>query len=175
MNKSKFFASLHLFPSFKRIFLFLFKWKLSETSQDPNLFWDLLKNEISRRSFMKIFTRSHPSENNYDDLRRFLEEKIWSKTFSSKNLQTISSDILLEIFARSSIKIFLIFAWDLVFVLILKKICQTTENSQKIFCRSSIKIFQQSSYKSSKNLFEILWRYQKDFYRRSSEDLKKNF
>ena len=134
-------------------------------------------------------------------LWRFLEEKIvwkfWSKLFllkifkrSSNNfflksfcdLWKIFSSNLFEIVVRSSINIFLRSTQDLlVFGLIFnfeKKIKnfvnQMVKNGKKIFWRSSYKIFWQSSYKSSKNLFEILWRSQKDFYRRSSEDLKEN-
>ncbi len=119
-------------------------------SQDPNLFWDLLKNEISLRYFMKISTRSNSSEDlcwiSSENLAKIFRrkdfKKIWNKTFSSKNLQkiflyqTISSYIILEIYRRSSIKIFLRSTWDLlVFVLIInfEKICQTTKNGQMIF------------------------------------------
>ncbi len=116
-------------------------------SQDPNIFWDLLKNEISRRSFTKISTRSNSSEDlrwisseNLEKIFRWKDfKKIWIKTFSSKNLQKIFilrslKDLqlksfwhlwkifdsnLLEIFERSSIKIFLRSTKDLlVFVLI---------------------------------------------------------
>jgi hypothetical protein len=86
-----------------------------EISQNPNLFWDLPKNEISRRSFMKIFTRSH----SWEDIRWISSEyllkifrrkdfmKILFKTFSSKNLLNIFINFLWKIFKQFLHKIFL--------------------------------------------------------------------
>ena len=78
-------------------------------SQDPNLFWDLLKNEIWRRSFTKIFTRSHYSKDlrwiSSVNLVKIFRRKdfmiILIKTFSSNNLQMIFITFLLKIFLRS--------------------------------------------------------------------------
>ncbi len=73
--------------------------------QNPNLFWGRLKNEISRKSFMKIFTISDSSK----DLL-----KILIKTFSSKYLQKIYINFLLKIFKKFLPKNFLR-SWDLCF------------------------------------------------------------
>ncbi len=108
----------------------------------PKYFWDLLKNEIPRRSFMKIFTKSNSSEDlrwiSSETLGKIFRRKdfknIWIKTFSLKDLyidflQKIFNQFLpkfflkmSDIFWRSSIKIFKSYlrsTWDfLVFVLI---------------------------------------------------------
>ena len=128
-----------------------------ERPQEPNLFWNLPKNEISRRFFMKIFTRSHSSE----DLRWISSEnllkifrrkdfmKILIKTFSSKNLQKIYINFLQKIlitflpkiFLRSLEDLHLISFWDLlVFVLIFsfKKILSNGQKwTEYLFINSS--------------------------------------
>ena len=126
---------------------------LKEDPQDPNLFWDLPKNEISRRSFMKIFTRSHSSE----DLRWISSEnllkifrrkdfmKILIKTFSSKNLLKIYINFLWKIFKQFLPKIFLRSLKDLKLKSFgdLWKILSS--NLLEIFGRSSTKIFLRST------------------------------
>ena len=126
------------------------------TSQDPNLFWDLPKNEISRRSFMKIFTRSHSSE----DLRRISSEnllkifkrkgfiKILIKTFSFKNFPKIFINFLQKIFKQFLHKIFL----------------RSLKDLQLKSFKDLLKIF-------SSNLLEIFERSSSDIFLRSTEDL----
>ena len=108
-----------------------FKLQLKWISKDLNLLLNLIiNNEIPRRFFMKIFTRSHSSE----DLRCFSSKdykksfllKIFKislidlHSFSSKNLHKVSRftrfllriirgslKIIVEIFGRSLIKILL--------------------------------------------------------------------
>ena len=126
--------------------------------------------------------------------------KILIKTFSSKNPQKIYINFLQKIFKQFLPKIFLRSLKDLqfkyfgdlwkIFILYLfqiswrssglcfsfnfEKYLKSFVKWSKMVRRYSDKIFRQSSNKSSKNLFEISWRSQKDFYRRSSEYLKKN-
>ena len=102
-----------------------------------------MNNEISRRSFMKIFTRSHSSE----DLRCFSSEtlgkifrrkdfkKIWIKTFSSKNLQKIFIYFLQKIFKQ----------------FLPKYLLRSLKDLQSKSFWDLWKIFNQ-------NLFEIFWR-----------------
>ena len=102
-------------------------------TQDPNHFWDLPKNDISRRSFMKIFTRSHSSEDlrwiSSENLVKIFRRKdfieILIKTFSSKNLQKIYINFLRNNFLTFLPKIFLRSSKDLLvffLIFIFKKI-----------------------------------------------------
>ena len=119
--------------------------QLDPSPQDPNLFWDLPKNEISRRSFMKIFTRSHSSENLLKIFRRKDFMKILIRTFSSKNLQKIYINFLQKILKEFLPKIFLRSLKDLQFKSFgdLWKIFSS--NLWEIFGRSSFNIFLRST------------------------------
>ena len=161
-------------------------WYLLFTTQDPNLFWDLPKNEISRRSFMKIFTRSHSSEDrrwiSSENLLKIFRRKdfmkILFKTFSSKNLLKIFINFLWKIFSQFLHKIFLRSLKDLQ----LKSfgdLCKIlSSNLLEIFRRSSSEIFLRSTenllvffliFSLKKNL-KIFVKWSK-MDRRSSEDL----
>ena len=132
--------------------------KVSKTdrSQETNLFWDLPENEKSRRFLVKIFMRSHSSEDLKKDLKD--QERFYTEIFSSKNLQKIYIKYRQKIFKNFLPKIFFRPLRDLQ----LKSFWYLSE----IFGRSSSKFWKNSGksskswedlrIKSSKNLFEIL-------------------
>ena len=108
---------------------------------------------ISRSSFMKIFTRSNSSE----DLRWISSEKllkifkrkdfkkIWIKTVSSKNLQKVYINFFEKIFKLFLPKFFLRSLKDLQFKPFWDLWKISSSNLLEIFERSSIKIFLRSS------------------------------
>ena len=66
------------------------------TSQDPNLPLNHTSNEISWRSFVVIHMRSH----SLLQKKKFYED-LWSKIFSSKNLQNTLNRSIFNFFKRS--------------------------------------------------------------------------
>jgi hypothetical protein len=107
---------------------YFYEWKSSmceRVPQDPNLFWVLQKNEISRRSSHKIVVRSHSSEDlqtfSSEHLLKILERKDLKKNFlkilerkRGENLSKICINFLWKIFWRFyEEKIFKNFLWRL--------------------------------------------------------------
>ncbi len=87
-------------------------------TQDPNLFWDHLKNkDLSWRSSRDLIIRKIFDETLGKIFRRKDFKKIWIKTFSSKNLQKIFiyflQKNLKKIFLRSYADLRKIFIEDL--------------------------------------------------------------
>ena len=157
-------------------------------TQEPNLFWDLPKNEISWRFSVKIFMISHSSEDlrwfSSEDLLKIFRRKIlWRfcfKLFSSKNIRKIYINFLQKIFITFLPKIFLKSMRDLH----LRSLVDLHQISfwvqLKIFwllfsflvCSEDLRINSLKKY-----FFEIfwrifIWRSQKGFYKRSSEAIK---
>ena len=148
---------------------------------------------------MKIFTRSHSSEdlrwisseNLVKIFRRKDFKKIWIKTFSSKNLQKIYINFLQKIFKKFLPKIFLRSLkdlqfksfWDLwkIFILYLFEIswrssglCFNFEKNLKNFVKWSKMVRRSSEDLLIKSSGNLLINLQKIFLR-SHEDLRKIF